>query len=141
VWERLSRSALIGAIVREAAHDSLLSVDLEPQSLISLSSATAVIPFGDASELRRVFEHEEGWLWVYVPDLPGCASRGETYDEASATPPKLLWVRRWAGGGWSVRPRAAHGDCDGGEQSALSDLFAITLNGVRAGHRNIWQTS
>ncbi len=32
-----------------------------------------------------VFEHEvDGGYSVYVPDLPGCASQGDTYDEALA---------------------------------------------------------
>ena len=36
-------------------------------------------------EYKAVFEQEaDGGFSVYVPDLPGCASQGDTYDEALA---------------------------------------------------------
>ncbi|MEO5769444.1 MAG: type II toxin-antitoxin system HicB family antitoxin [Polyangia bacterium] len=36
-------------------------------------------------QYTAVFEQEEdGGFSVYVPDLPGCASQGDTYEEALA---------------------------------------------------------
>jgi len=65
-------------------------------------------------EMRPLTEEEGGGILIAFPDLPGCTSDGETYEEAIANGREVFheWIEAWQEMGRAVPSPSANDDDD-----------------------------